>query len=287
MQDELRFSVLKYTPKHDQTVSSGLSLRDLPPLVLGKILSRFTYDSLARSVFIADPIIAQKLRRCVPWKTVVLEPRIDVMVAAQLTCATSIKEVKALAVMDNEELDKFGKHFDQHIRAAQKVEKVSLRGVELLRNMDLRDHRRLTVVDVLIPKLTPAILDVLKSTKAHENLKSLYLRGQSLHAALPRSKFIKALLVTFPGLENLKTSMIHNDVHWENVSDEEFARFKRLDVAVPAKQVFLRFDKFANLLELKLTFTLTNAPSTRSFLDALETFRMPNLQVRDCPADLQ
>jgi hypothetical protein len=111
MQDKLRFSVLKYTPNPDQKASSVSDLSHLPHFVLGKILSSFTYDELACSVFLADPVFAQKLNHCLAWKAIVLEPRIDVLVATQMTCPRSVKEVKALAVMDKDELDKFVKHF--------------------------------------------------------------------------------------------------------------------------------------------------------------------------------
>jgi hypothetical protein len=81
------------------------------------------------------------------------------------------------------------------------VETFSLCSVELLQDLDLRKQSRLTVVDVLIPKLTPEMLDVLQLVKAPENL-SLYLRSQSLHAALPTSKVVKALLDTSKNISN-------------------------------------------------------------------------------------
>jgi hypothetical protein len=279
MQDQLTFSIVKVVPDRIPRTSPGKNIRDVPPELLVEMFANLNFKELATSVFIAEHTLAKKLGGCMPFKTVELEPRIDALVATRLTAAGLVSKIKALTFLDEKDLKRFKKHFLREVLSAKNVETISLGSVQLLRNLDLRDHHRLAVLDLDVVKFDASMLKVLKSVKAPENLRTLIIRSEYFYSALPTLNLVKTLLDAFAGLENLRTTIIYKPVHWGNLGGGALARLKHLAVAIPTRLVLLPFDKFTNLVGLELTFTDCEMPLTRSIMEALQTFNMPSLEV--------
>ncbi len=279
MKDPLRFSIVKDVPDPGPSTPAVRFFHDMPREVLVELLSGFTFDELISSLFIAEPKIARRLAGCMPWKTLELEPRIDAVVATWLTSPASVRKIQALTRLNRTELTSFKQLFLENVKVAKNVETIQLGSVQLLRNLDLRSHRRLAILDLTLASLDTAMVRDLTSVKAPENLSTLVIRSEHLYSALPRFNLVKELLDTFPGLENLRMAIIYNRAHWENVGDQAMTKFKYLAIAIPAREVHLQFEKFTNLVGLELTLTNRPAPQTRTVVDALRTCRMPSLVV--------